>query len=121
MTTREEQILKEHIKNIARAIIKESLITEKAKKKETEKKKKAESDKRPELRQMRKSVIKFLKKDGVNCADYAYRLWPWKDKDSARSYFYKCRDGKPKPNGEPYAFTSKQINKLYSMISSQVL
>ena len=37
MTTREEQILKEHIKNIARAIIKESLITEKAKKKETEK------------------------------------------------------------------------------------
>lgn len=121
MTTREEQILKEHIKDIARRIIKESLMTEKEKGKGTEKVNDSESDKNHELRQMRKSVIRFLKKDGVNCADYAYRLWPWKDKDSARSYFYKCRDGKPKPNGEPYAFTSKQINRLYSMISSQTL
>lgn len=67
----------------------------------------------------RATVIHFLKQKGIDNAPYAYKLWPKKDEDAARSYFYKCRDGKKnKKTGTRYSFTDSQINALYSMISS---
>ena len=69
----------------------------------------------------RERVISRLKSDGVDVAQYAYRLWPDKDEDSARSYFYKCLDGKTNDTGDVYKFTSDEINRLYSMLSNDEL
>lgn len=69
----------------------------------------------------RERVISRLKSDGVDVAQYAYRLWPDKDEDSARSYFYKCLDSKTNDTGDVYKFTSDEINRLYSMLSNDEL
>lgn len=69
----------------------------------------------------RERVISRLKSDGVDIAQYAYRLWPDKDEDSARSYFYKCLDGKTNDAGDVYKFTSDEINRLYSMLANDEL
>lgn len=68
--------------------------------------------------QRRKRVISYLKSDGVNVAAFAYSLWPDKDKDSARSYFYKCLNGEKNDNGTFYNFSDDEINSLYNKISS---
>lgn len=68
--------------------------------------------------QKRRIVINYLKQDGVDVAPFAYELWPDKDEDSGRSLFYKCLDNK-EYNGSTYKFNDSDINKLYSMISSQ--
>ena len=69
----------------------------------------------------RERVISRLKSDGVDVAQYAYRLWPDKDENSARSYFYKCLDSKTNDTGDVYKFTSDEINRLYSMLSNDEL
>ena len=69
----------------------------------------------------RERVISRLKSDGVDVAQYAQRLWPDKDEDSARSYFYKCLDSKTNDTGDVYKFTSDEINRLYSMLSNDEL
>lgn len=66
----------------------------------------------------RQRVISYLKQDGVDVAQYAYELWPDKDEDSGRSYFYKCLDGEKNDSGVPYRFNDDEVNRLYSMISS---
>ena len=67
----------------------------------------------------RQRVIERLKSDKVDVAQYAYALWPDKDEDSARSYFYKCLDGKTNDNGDIYKFSDKEINTLYSLLSNE--
>ena len=89
------------------------------KKEENEKPKEQEGDKASAKR--RERVISRLKSDGVDVAQYAYRLWPDKDEDSARSYFYKCLDGKTNDTGDVYKFTSDEINRLYSMLANDEL
>lgn len=89
------------------------------KKEENEKPKEQEGDKSSAKR--RERVISRLKSDGVDVAQYAYRLWPDKDEDSARSYFYKCLDGKTNDTGDVYKFTSDEINRLYSMLANDEL
>ena len=84
-----------------------------------EPKKDSEDDKSSSKR--RERVISRLKSDGVDVAQYAYRLWPDKDEDSARSYFYKCLDGKTNDSGDVYRFTSDEINRLYSMLANDEL
>lgn len=64
----------------------------------------------------RKRVIEYLKNDSSDCAPYAYKLWPDTDKDTARGYFYKCRD-----NEYGARFSDDEINRLYSMISSNTI
>jgi hypothetical protein len=59
--------------------------------------------------------------DNIDVAQYAYKLWPDKDEDSARSYFYKCLDGKTNDTGDVYKFTSDEINRLYSMLANDEL
>ena len=67
----------------------------------------------------RKRVISRLKSDKVDVAQYAYSLWPDKDEDSARSYFYKCLDGKKNDAGDVYNFSDDEINRLYSMLANE--
>lgn len=116
------QIISESIK---RAILKEGFFDsfpsmyEKEEKKDDDSSKEKEGNKASAKR--RERVISRLKSDGVDVAQYAYRLWPDKDEDSARSYFYKCLDGKTNDTGDVYKFTSDEINRLYSMLANDEL
>lgn len=72
----------------------------------------------------RVQVEKFLKQDSINPAEYFYRLFGAEtdeDKANARGLGYKKRDHELNDDGYPYSFTSEEINKLYSMISSNSL
>ena len=120
--SRLNQIISESIK---RAILKEGFFDsfpsmyEKEEKKDNDFSKEKEGNKASAKR--RERVISRLKSDGVDVAQYAYRLWPDKDEDSARSYFYKCLDGKTNDTGDVYKFTSDEINRLYSMLANDEL
>ena len=116
------QIISESIK---RVILKEGFFDsfpsmyEKEEKKDDDSPKEKGENKTSAKR--RERVISRLKSDGVDVAQYAYRLWPDKDEDSARSYFYKCLDSKTNDTGDVYKFTSDEINRLYSMLSNDEL
>ena len=120
--SRLNQIISESIK---RAILKDVFydsfppMYEKKEKKDDDSSKEKGENKASAKR--RERVISRLKSDGVDVAQYAYRLWPDKDEDSARSYFYKCLDGKTNDTGDVYKFTSDEINRLYSMLSNDEL
>ena len=120
--SRLNQIISESIK---RAILKEGFFDsfpsmyEKEEKKDNDSSKEKEGNKASAKR--RERVISRLKSDGVDVAQYAYRLWPDKDENSARSYFYKCLDGKTNDTGDVYKFTSDEINRLYSMLANDEL
>ena len=117
--SRLNQIISESIK---RAILKEGFFDSFPSMYEKEEKKDDDSSKEKGENQAsakrRERVISRLKSDGVDVAQYAYRLWPDKDEDSARSYFYKCLDSKTNDTGDVYKFTSDEINRLYSMLSN---
>lgn len=68
----------------------------------------------------RARVVKWLQDPTVNCAEIMRKLWhPIKKKeDSARSYFYKCRDGELNDSGVAYSFSDKDINKLYAIMNN---
>lgn len=120
--SRLNQIISESIK---RAMLKEGFFDsfpsmyEKEEKKDDDSSKEKGENQASEKR--RERVISRLKSDGVDVAQYAYRLWPDKDEDSARSYFYKCLDSKTNDTGDVYKFTSDEINRLYSMLSNDEL
>ena len=120
--SRLNQIISESIK---RAILKEGFFDSFPSMYEKEEKKDDDSSKEKGENQAsakrRERVISRLKSDGVDVAQYAYRLWPDKDEDSARSYFYKCLDSKTNDTGDVYKFTSDEINRLYSMLSNDEL
>lgn len=120
--SRLNQIISESIK---RAILKEGFFDSFPSMYEKEEKKDDDSSKEKGENQAsakrRERVISRLKSDGVDVAQYAYRLWPDKDEDSARSYFYKCLDSKTNDTGNVYKFTSDEINRLYSMLSNDEL
>ena len=63
-------------------------------------------------------VIQALKKKGVNKAQYAYKIWPNKDKDSARSYFYKCLNHEKNDDGDVYSFDAEDTTKLRSALTN---
>ena len=120
--SRLNQIISESIK---RAMLKEGFFDSFPSMYEKEEKKDDDSSKEKGENQAsakrRERVISRLKSDGVDVAQYAYRLWPDKDEDSARSYFYKCLDSKTNDTGDVYKFTSDEINRLYSMLSNDEL
>ena len=64
-------------------------------------------------------VIDALKSKGIDKAQYAYKLWPEKDKDSARSYFYKCLNHKKNDDGDTYSFDSDEFTKLNTMLTNK--
>ena len=66
-----------------------------------------------------KTLMDLLNSDAVNAAHYYYKLWPNKDKDSARGLGYKKAKGAKTPNKKGvYRFTSKERNKLYGMMTT---
>lgn len=66
-------------------------------------------------------VLTWLKDPAVNCAEIMRKLWnpTEEEEDAARSYFYKCRDGKLNDSGVPYKFSDSDINSLYKIKSEK--
>ena len=68
----------------------------------------------------RKQVMKMLGDEKYEHAYLAYKLWHPKDqseKDTYRSLFSKKYTGKPDDDGTVRHFTSKEINKLYNILT----
>lgn len=116
------QITETQLRQAIRRMIKES-IQEIANEKLNEEKEKKQNDsstktiRNSNVKVLRKRVIERLKDKTTDCAPYAYMLWPEKDKDNARSQFYKCRDGELNDNGDAYSFTDQEIVKIASMLT----
>lgn len=83
-----------------------------------EKKKKKKKERQSRRAQQ---VISYFKKPGINNAPYAYKLWPKKEKANARSLFAKRLNRATNDDGVEYKFKPEEINKLYSLISSDAL
>lgn len=116
MTIQEEKILKNRIKRMVRESIFDFInggMYEK-KSEDSNKEESKISSKR------KKRIIQALKDETVDMAQYAYRLWPNKDEDSARSYFYKCLDGKTNDSGDVYSFTDDEFVQLESFLTDVV-
>lgn len=84
----------------------------------TNEKKESDSDAHKISDEKKTRIIEILKQDEVDKAPYAYALWPDKEKDSARSYFYKCLNQEKNDDGVPYSFSDREFNRLYSMLSN---
>ena len=68
-----------------------------------------------------KTVLAKLKSPGTNAAAYFYKLFGSKtnaQKAADRSLGYKKLNGKKNSSGVPYKFTSKEINRLNSLLSN---
>lgn len=119
----EEKILRDTIKRMVKESIFDIVNGGMAEKKsEDSKKKKSErrsSDDREMSEKRKKRIIQALKDPTVDVAQYAYELWPDKDEDSARSYFYKCLDGKTNDEGDVYTFSDEEFNRLHSMLTDR--
>lgn len=123
MTLKEEKILKNTIKQMVRESIFDFInggMSEK-KSEDSEKKEKKHDKEESKISEKRKKrIIHALKDKTVDVAQYAYRLWPDKDEDSARSYFYKCLDGKTNDSGDVYTFTDDEFVQLESFLTDVV-
>lgn len=116
------------LRQYIRKVVRESIFDEiaglpentESDKKEDEKPKDSVGGKKGRMTHVKDVVIKTLKEPETDCAPFAYELWPEKDKDSARSYFYKCRDGKSNENGSHYTFTDDEFNAIYKMLNNGI-
>ena len=123
----EEKILKESIKRLVREsifdLINGGMSEKKSKegeKKHSKPKKSSDGEKKSESKiseKRKKRILQALKDPTMDVAQFAYRLWPDKDEDSARSYFYKCLDGKTNDSGDVYSFTDDEFIQLESYIT----
>ena len=71
-----------------------------------------------------KTIISKLNADGTNSAHYFYKLYGVENgteaqKASARSKGYKKAKGKKNDTGVPYKFTSKERNRLNSLLTDK--
>lgn len=119
MTIKEQNELKSAIKQMVR----ESLfdLINKNEAKSSEDNTDSDNSEKSVSKNKETRVIQALKSDGVDMAQYAYKLWPDKDKDSARSYFYKCLNKEKNDNGDTYSFNDDEFVKLHSMLTNQQL
>lgn len=91
--------------------------------------KKSRGNKASKKGKNRGQIEKYFKKKGVNCAPYAYKLFHVKTKDgkdskemkNARSLFMKKLNHETNDYGNPYKFTSGELNRLQSLISNAQL
>ncbi len=124
MTLQEEKILKNTIKQMVRESIFDFINGGMYEKKSEDSDKKEKSDNKEEESKIsskrKRRIIHALKDKTVDVAQYAYRLWPDKDEDSARSYFYKCLDGKTNDSGDIYSFTDDEYVQLESFLTDVV-
>lgn len=122
MDIQTKKILTEAIDNITRQVIFEMFLDEKESD-DRQSEKDSDNDKHGKMTKAatrRARVIRWLKDDSVNCAEIMRKLWrpTSKKEDSARSYFYKCRDGELNDSGVPYSFSDKDINRLYAIMNN---
>lgn len=71
-----------------------------------------------------KTIVSKLNADGTNAAHYFYKLYGVENgteaqKASARSKGYKKAKGKKNDTGVPYKFTSKERNRLNSLLTDK--
>jgi hypothetical protein len=84
-------------------------------KKKGSKKDKKRKNKKKKTSSRGKTILDFLKSDGVNAAAYAYELYGSKtdaEKAADRSKFYKKMNGELNDTGVPYSFNSKELAHL---------
>lgn len=72
-----------------------------------------------------KTVVSQLNADGTNAAHYFYKLYGVENgtdaqKAAARSKGYKKAKGKKNDTGVPYKFTSKERNRLSSLLTDRI-
>lgn len=77
-------------------------------------KSKASSDDNMEIK--RNTVTSLLKKDVVKNSQFAYKIWPDMDEDTARSLFSKKVNGEPDNDGVVRKFTDEEISQLYELL-----
>lgn len=120
-----ECILEMRIKSMVSEVLNESinqqrmLVEKKGKKR---KKAKGDKSKSSESNNKRRLVMKMLRDEKFDHAYLAYQLWHPKDqgeKDTYRSLFSKKFTGKPDADGAVRHFTTKEINKLYSLLTTK--
>jgi len=94
------------------------ILSEKKKKDGKRRKKKEKTSSRD------KTVISKLNADGTNAAHYYYKLYgvengTEEEKAAARSKGYKKAKGKKNDTGVPYKFSSKERNRLSSLLTDR--
>ena len=88
------------------------------------KKKNKRKNKKEKSSSKDKTVISQLNADGTNAAHYYYKLYGVEngtdaEKAAARSKGYKKAKGKKNDTGVPYKFTSKERNRLNSLLTDK--
>ena len=91
---------------------------------EGKKKKKRRKNKKEKTSSKDKTVVSRLNSDGTNAAHYFYKLYGVEngtdaEKAAARSKGYKKAKGKKNDTGVPYKFTSKERNRLNSLLTDR--
>ena len=92
---------------------------------ESKKKKKGKrKNKKEKTSSKDKTVVSQLNADGTNAAHYFYKLYGVENgteaqKAAARSKGYKKAKGKKNDTGVPYKFTSKERNRLSSLLTDR--
>ena len=108
--------LRQLAEEYARSAVKSILMEKKKKKKRKNKKEKTSSKD--------KTIVSQLNADGTNAAHYYYKLYGVENgtdaqKAAARSKGYKKAKGKKNDTGVPYKFTSKERNRLNSLLTDR--
>lgn len=96
----------------------------KSKRKNKSKKKSKRKNKKEKTSSRDKTIVSQLNADGTNAAHYYYKLYGVENgteaqKASARSKGYKKAKGKKNDTGVPYKFTSKERNRLSSLLTDR--
>jgi hypothetical protein len=91
---------------------------------EAKKKKKKRKNKKEKSSSRDKTVMSKLNADGTNAAHYYYKLYGVEngteaEKAAARSKGYKKAKGKKNDTGVPYKFSSKEKNRLNSLLTDR--
>lgn len=91
---------------------------------ESKKKKGKRKNKKEKTSSKDKTVVSKLNSDGTNSAHYFYKLYGVEngteaEKAAARSKGYKKAKGKKNDTGVPYKFTSKERNRLNSLLTDR--
>jgi hypothetical protein len=108
--------LRQLTENMAREAVSNVLMEKKKKDKRKNKKEKTSSKD--------KTVVSQLNADGTNAAHYYYKLYGVENgteaqKAAARSKGYKKAKGKKNDTGVPYKFSSKERNRLSSLLTDR--
>lgn len=107
--------LRQLAESYARSAVKGILMEKKKKKRKNKKEKTSSKD---------KTIVSQLNADGTNAAHYYYKLYGVENgtevqKAAARSKGYKKAKGKKNDTGVPYKFTSKERNRLNSLLTDK--